>query len=147
MIMTRVPPDAEDKIGKPQVLARLISLDGMQVLVRLQKPFEEPPEDDNAKRDPKDESHIRYGTALIAEVWSDATKSVVTDGIKKPQDQTEEAFQFGVRYMMNHSTDAEIAHVLMLKGIHKRLRFQCGLDDTANKLPKPPKMIEKKKPT
>lgn len=145
--MTRVPSDAEAQIGKPQVLARLIYLDGMQILVRLQKPFEEPPEDDDKKPDPKDETHIRYGTALIFEVWSDATKSVVTDGIKKPHDQTEEAFQFGVRYMLNHSTDAEIIHVLKLKSIHKRLRFQCGMDDTDIKLPKPPKMIEKKKPT
>lgn len=142
--MTKVPADIESKIGTPQVIARLVDLDGMQVLVRLQKPFEEPPDEDNGQ--PKG-NYIRYGTALVIELWSDATKSVITDGIKKPNDQTEEAFQFGVRYMLNHSTDKEIAHVLKLKGIHTRLRYQCGLSDTAVNLPKPPKRLEKKKPT
>jgi hypothetical protein len=145
--MTRVPSDPETKIGKPQVIARLVNLDGMQVLVRLQKPFEEAIEDENKKPNPKDESYIKYGTALIAEVWSDATRSVITDGIKKPYDQSEEAFQFGVRYMLNHSSDEEIAHILKLKGIHTRLRYQCGLDETSARLPKPPKRLEKKKPT
>jgi hypothetical protein len=39
--MTKLPSNPESKIGKPQVIARVINLDGMQVLVRLQKPFEE----------------------------------------------------------------------------------------------------------
>jgi len=138
--MTKLPPDPEIKIGLPQVIARTIMLDGIQVLVRLQKPFEEQIEDD------KNDNQIRYGTALIVEVWSDATKSVITEGVRKPKDQTEEAFQFGVRYMMNHSSDAEIAHVLMLKGIHTRLRYQTGKCDTDIKFPKPPQ-LEKKKPT
>jgi hypothetical protein len=110
--MTKLPSDPELKIGKPQVIARVINLDGMQVLVRLQKPFEEAPEED------KPSSQVRYGPALIVEAWSDATKSIITEGVRKPKEQTEETFQFGVRYMMNHSSDAEIAHVLMLKGIH-----------------------------
>lgn len=138
--MTKLPPDPEVKIGTPQIIARTINLDGMQILLRIQKPFEEASEDD------KSTDHIKYGTALIVEMWSDATKSVITEGIRKPQDQTEEAFQFGVRYMMNHSTDLEIAHVLILKGIHTRLRFQCGKSDTGIRLPKPP-LLEKKKPT
>jgi hypothetical protein len=139
--MTKLPSDPETKIGTPQVIARVIDLNGMQVLVRLQKPFEE------ASEDNKSEEYIRYGTALIVELWSDATKSIITEGVKKPKEQTEEAFQFGVRYMMNHSSDAEIAHVLMLKGIHTRLRYQCGKSDTDVRLPKPPKRLEKKKPT
>jgi hypothetical protein len=139
--MTRLPPDPETKIGTPQVIARVLELDGMQVLVRLQKPFEEALEEDSK------EDYIKYGCALIVEVWSDATKCIITEGVKKPRDQTEETFQFGVRYMMNHSSDQEIAHVLMLKGIHTRLRYQCGKSDTNINLPKPPKRLEKKKPT
>jgi hypothetical protein len=138
--MTKLPPDPETKIGIPQVIARTIMLDGMQVLVRLQKPFEEELEEDKGK------TQIKYGTALVVEVWSDATKSVITEGVKKPSNQTEEKFQFGVRYMLNHSSDAEIAHVLTLKGIHTRLRYQCGKCDTEIKFPKPPQ-LEKKKPT
>lgn len=161
--MTRLPSNPESKIGKPQVIARLLELDGMQVLLRLQKPFEEPPEDNaveikielvNGKpkatplpiRNPNDESYIKYGTALIVEAWSESTKSVVTTGIKKPFDQTEEAFQFGVRYMLNHSTDRELINVLRIKGLDKQLKFQCGLEDTAIILPMP-KRLEKKKPT
>lgn len=139
--MTRLPSNPEAKIGTPQVLARLINLDGMQVLVRIQKPFEEPPEDTDA------EDYTQYGCALVVEVWSDATKSVITTGVRKPNKDTEEAFQFGVRFMMNHSTDEEIAHVLKHKGIHTQLRFQCGLGDTDINLPKPPKQLKKKKPT
>jgi hypothetical protein len=138
--MSKLPSDPEKKIGSPQVIARLIIIDGMQVLVRLQKPFEEQNEDK------PDEEYIHYGTALICEVWSDATKSIITEGVKRPREQTEEAFQFGVRYMMNHSSDEELIHVLKIKGVHTRLRFQCGLDDTKVVLPVPPR-LEKKKPT
>jgi hypothetical protein len=141
--MTKLPPDPETKIGTPQVIARTLMLDGMLVLVRLQKPFEETIEDAKGNAI----NQVKWGTALIVEVWSDATKSLITEGVRKPKDQTEEAFQFGVRYMMNHSSDQEIAHVLMLKGIHTRLRYQCGKSDTDIKLPKPPKQLEKKKPT
>jgi hypothetical protein len=160
--MTRLPPNPESKIGKPQVIARLLELDGMHLLLRLQKPFEEPPEDNTIKvkieivdgkpkvtpipkTNPNDESYIKYGTALIVEAWSEATKSVVTTGIKKPNDQSEEAFQFGVRYMLNHSTDRELINVLRIKGLDKQLKFQCGLDDTAVVIPTY-KRLEKKKP-
>jgi hypothetical protein len=159
--MTNLPLDAESKIGKPQVIARLLEIDGRQVLIRLQKPFEEPPEDYTvlttnkagkrvieARKAPvyTDDSWIQYGTALIVEAWSDATKSIVTTGIKKPHDKTEEEFAFGCRYMLNHSSDTEIIHILRLKRLDFQLKYQLGEDETAAILPTPPK-LEKKKPT
>ena len=159
--MTQIPKDSEAQIGKPQVIARLLEIDGLQCLLRLQKPFEEPPEDTTScvidktgkkhiqtvkAQKYKDDEYIQYGAALIVEAWSDATKSVVTTGIKKPHDQTEEAFAFGVRYMMNHSTDTELVNILRIKRIDQQLKFQLGLDDTAVILPAPPQK-ELKKPT
>jgi hypothetical protein len=152
--MSDLPSNYEDKIGSPQVIARFVILDGAQVLLRLQKPFEEREYDTPAKvvvrvRNGKamtvpDETHIKYGTVLVVETWSDATKSVVTTGINKRPDQTEENFAFGVRYMLNNSTDEEIIKVLRLKGIDKQLKFQQGPIEP-NILPSPPK--EQKKPT
>jgi hypothetical protein len=160
-IMTQIPDDAEEKIGKPQILARTLTVDGRQILVRLQRPFEEPDYDDKPKGvavvirydngtpsvapAPKDEKHIKYGTCLIVETWCDATKTVVTTGIKRPRDQTEEAFAFGVRYMLNNASDQEIIEVLKIKRLDVQLKFQSGPDDAKLNLPKPPKT--KKKPT
>lgn len=159
--MPKLPKNYEELIGKPQVIARTIELDGKQVLVRLQKPFEEPAYDQSLtvkvklkdgkpvleqvppKR--KDDSYIVYGTVLVLEAWSDATKSVVTTGIKKTSDQTEESFSFGVRYMLNNSTDAEIVEVIKAKRLDTQLKFQCSDLDTAVKFTNPPR-LEKKKP-
>lgn len=148
-----VPVDYEKEIGSPQVLARTMVMDGLNITVRLQKPFEEPDYDDELKvvvrirngkaHTVKDESYIQWGTVLVVEMWSDVTKSVVTTGIRKPPDKTEEQFSFGVRYMLNHSTDEEIIKVLRIKGIDKQLKFQQGPVEQVD-LPKPPKQ---KKPT
>lgn len=156
-IMTQLPEDYEEKIGKPQVLARVITMDGIQLLVRLQKPFEEAPYEEQPKPTqvkiiagkpvqvkPIDESYLQFGTCLVVEAWCDATKSVITTGIKKPRDKTEEQFAFGVRYMLNHSTDAEIIEVLKIKGIHNQFKYQtCNKEDPKVELPQPPKTKKK----
>ena len=151
--MTNLPTNHEDHIGKPQVLARFIVLDGQQVLVRLQKPFEEPDydqpkkavivADENGIREVPDESYIEFGTCLIVETWCDATKSVVTTGIKRPNELTEEAFAFGVRFMLNNASDAEIVEVIKLKKLDIQLKYQTGKDDSELKLPIPPKKKKK----
>lgn len=154
--MTTEPVIHEDKIGKPQILARFLELDGRQVLVRLQKPFEEAEYTDTPKRaiikadehgirEVPDESHIRFGTALIVETWCDATKSVITTFIKKPNNFTEEAFSLGVRYMMNNASDSDIVEVIKLKKLDQQIKFQMGKDDSELILPVPPKTPPRKK--
>lgn len=157
-IMT-LPHDYEEKIGKPQVLSRVITMDGIQLLVRLQKPFEEAPyeEQESSKAvqvkivngkpvqvKPKEEYVPEFGTCLVVETWCDATKSVITTGIPKPPDKTPEQFSFGVRYMLNNSTDEEIIEVLKIKRLHLQLKYQtASKDDIKVDLPKPPKTKKK----
>lgn len=157
--MPKLPRNHEQLIGSPQVIARLIEMDGKQLLVRLQKPFEEPTYDDTLKvkvtinkgvpkvtpvvKPPKDDSYIRYGCALVVECWSEATKSVVTVGVKRTPQQTEEEFAFGVRYMMNHATDDEIVNVLRTKSLDIQLKYQCSDFDSAVLINSPPKLEKK----
>lgn len=152
-----IPEEYLNKIGGPQKLSRTIELDGLELLLRLQKPFEEPPEDlglplnfeldeennlisfDMVFQDPED--WMEFGTCLIVEAWSEATQSVITQGIRKAEHQTDEEFTFGVRYMLNRGTDEEWIEVIKNRKLDKILKVACNNEAA---LYQEPKVTDKK---
>lgn len=136
--MKKLPRNSEELIGSPQILSRTILLDGKTLLVRLQRPFFEKSEEDGPSLD-------FYETAICIDVWSDATKSVMTFGITKSADQTEELFTFGARCMLNNSSDKEIIEVLRIKRIDQMIKFATGSVEKTLMLPSPPNSGKKAK--
>ena len=135
--------DKAKKIGSPQKICRVVDLDGLEVVVRLQKPFEELAQEitmlfnldfdvesntfslDSSIKQPDIEFET-YGTCVVIEAWSDVTESVISHGIIASEGQTQEEFAFSVRYMMNNGSDEEWLEVLRNRGIDKVLKFACN---------------------
>jgi hypothetical protein len=131
----KIPNELAKTVGSPQKIVRQIKLGDLDVMIRLQKPFEEPEDGKvniSLRIDTKgnisevpDESYIEFGTAIVVEAWSDVTNSVVTQGIRKSDGQTEAQFAFGAQYMMNNGTDKQWLEVLQARRIDKVLTLAC----------------------
>lgn len=141
-IMRTPPHNAEEIIGPDQKICRFINLDGKQIIVRLQKPFDEPPDDEDELQfwEP-------YGTVVVVETWSKATGTVVGIPIFKPEDQSDEFYSYAVRSMLNFASDDQILLFLRAKKIDRTLKFIANNKETQLKLPKPPKLNKDKKET
>lgn len=115
----------EEKIGYPQVIARILEIDGRDALVRLQVPW-------NGDIDEKTGKQLLSApTLLIIEMWSDATKSVVTSFIGKAPRATEVDFAYSVRYFMNHATDAQLLELIKTRRADLILKYTTGKLDTS----------------
>lgn len=132
--------DHEKQIGYPQVIARMVKIDGRQALFRLQKPYSEKQinltliydfKTGELKAKPPDKEELaEFETLLIVEMWSDATKSIVTQAITKAPHVSEDEFSYAVRYMMNKATDSELEEVAKEKRLNIVFNFTTGKDDT-----------------
>lgn len=126
--MKKLAPLPETK----QKIARLINMDGIDVLIRLQKPFEEPPENVklqlqmvNGKPKVYVEDWQEFGTCVIVESWSDATGCVFTHGIRKSDEQSDDQFTSAAKYLLNVGTDDQWIDVLKRRKIDKMLNLVC----------------------
>lgn len=138
-----------------QKIVRQLKLGDLDLIIRLQKPFEEPeggaPVSVTFRINTRtgetteipDESYIEYGTAIVIEAWSNVTESVVTQGITKGEHQTEAEFAFGARYMLNNGTDEEWIEVLKARKLDKVFKLAC--DNTECKFKEPTVKTKKKK--
>jgi hypothetical protein len=135
----KIPKDYISKIGTPQKISRIIQFGDLNLLIRLQKPFEEPPDaeemtgfivDTEGKISEFEgfdgDTWMEYGTCLIIEAWSEASQSIVTQGIRKNDTQTDEEFAFGARYMLNNGTDEEWLEVITKRKLDKILKLTCN---------------------
>lgn len=126
--------DAYIPFSNKQKIARLIEVEGVEVLIRLQKPLEEPPESVKVTFEMKDgvptlnydDSWQEFGTCVIVESWSEATGTVITQGIRKALDQSDEQFSFSARYLLNSGTDEQWVEILKARKVDKVIKMTCG---------------------
>lgn len=135
------PEELEEQvIGTPQVIARRLIIDGKEALVRLQKPYVGADDLWISSIGPKGnmvetkaktvDPYPQYGTVLIVEMWCEATKSVVTQGIMRNEFQTEAEFSRAIRGLMNKAQDDFLVEVIKAKRLHLMFNFTCGKTDT-----------------
>lgn len=152
----KVPKEFVSKIGTPQKLFRNITVDGIDVLIRLQKPFEEKPDEDDMAgfimdsegvmrsiEEVEGDAWMEFGTCIIIEAWSDASQSIVTQGIRKSETQTDEEFAFGARYMLNNGTEEEWLDVIKKRKLDRILKIACN--NKSAKYVEPTVKLKKKK--
>lgn len=164
-IMGKLPKNYEEKIGEKQTIARSLTMDGIDIVVRIQKPFEEEDYEltdlkkdgltpfkviadskGKARLEPVPEDYyIVWGTAFIVETWCAATKTVITADFQRGTDQTEEEFAFIVRYMLNNGSDEEIIDLIRSRGIDTQIKIQTSKAKQEPELPLPPKRKQLKK--
>lgn len=153
----KIPQEYVKKIGTPQKLFRTLIVDGVEVLIRLQKPFEEKPDDDDMAgfimdsegvmrelSEVEGDAWMEYGTCIIVEAWSEASQSIVTQGIRKSETQSDEEFAFGARYMLNNGTEEEWLDVIKKRKLDRVLKLACN-NKSAKYIEPTVKQMKKKK--
>lgn len=124
-------------ISGPQKVARLIYLGDIQVVARLQKPMVEDPEDIMETISaalpagyslPEGfiiEEWDNDGTTLVFEAWCEATETVISFTVVAGDEQDEEDFTKGCRYLLNEGTDDEIISVLEKQNLLPVIKLVC----------------------
>lgn len=150
----KISEELAAEVGKPQKISRNIKLNGLDILIRLQKPLEEPSENDpnNYIFTESGDSFVAdiehdYGTCIIIEAWSEATQTVMTQGIHREPEQANEDFEFAARYFLNKATDEEWLDTLNKKGVLKLLQATCVNGSTYEEPKYNPNDKKKKKKT
>jgi hypothetical protein len=130
------PEEHEKLIGSPQTIARFVNVDGRQALVRLQIPYLEYGEGsapyinqmgpDGKLKEGEIAENEMFEPMMVIEMWSDATKCIVSLPITRPDNRSIKLFTYGCRYMMNHATDEDILDLIKKKNIDVMLKYTAG---------------------